>query len=134
MVVAMAVLILVFAIPAWDDIVLDHPLWFILVFAIPAWVPIVPKRPLWPYLKQSTALTAALTLFSVSEILQLIFVGCVETGVLTLDYSLAFAGIGFTACIVALGTCLGSGIKNAVGIGLSSLLSLAMWLFLVMLH
>src|SRR5260370_31141670 len=74
----------------------------ILVFAIPAWLPIALNHQIWGYLKQSTASTAALTLFTVGEILQLIFVGCVGTGVLTLDYSLTFARLGIPVCILAL--------------------------------
>jgi hypothetical protein len=107
---------------------------FILVFATPAWAPMFPNHQLGSNLRASKALVTALTLFTLSEILPLIFLGCVSTGVVTLDYSLKFACFGIPLCVLALLTALVSGIRNAVGIGISSLLSLSAWLFFIMLH
>jgi len=106
----------------------------ILAMAIPAWVPIMRNHQLWPTLRGSVVLFAALILFTTSEILQLVFLGCVSAGLLTLDYSLTFAQFGIPCCVLALVLPCVTRMKNAVGVGFSSLLSLAAWLFFISLH
>jgi hypothetical protein len=112
---------------------------FILVafmIAIPAWLPVLWTRQRWAKLKGSTVLLVALILFTVSELLQLIFVICVGTGLFTLDHSLAFAGVALPSCILAVVVAV-VGLERSArsgGVIISSFLSFAAWAFLIMLH
>lgn len=98
----------------------------IFAFAIPAWVPVIRNHLLWP------ALRLPVVLFTISEILQFVFLGCVGTGLFTLEYSRKFAAIGIPCCVLSLV----SGIRPAksAGVIVSSSLSLVGWLFFISLH
>jgi len=74
----------------------------VLAIAFPAWMPLLWEHRWWPPTnKLSSAFFAALSLFTVSEVLLLVFLYLVDRGLLTLDYSLKFAAIGIPCCMLA---------------------------------
>jgi hypothetical protein len=74
--------------------------------------------------------------FTFAAAVLLLFVVFVSAGFLTLDYSLRFAAAGVPGCILATVLAVTGGIKSPVSIGVivSSLLDLMIWLFLITLH
>jgi hypothetical protein len=97
----------------------------IFLFAIPAWLPVVLNPKSW--LRVRSAVIA----FTVSDILQLVFVIGVGVRLFPLDFSIRFAAVGAPFCIVAM--VLGVAGGN-VGVIVSGFLSLLGWLFFILLH
>jgi hypothetical protein len=106
----------------------------IALIALPAWLPIVISRNWQLAPRGSTAIILALSLFTVSEVLQLLLTVFVNFGLIPLAYSLKFAAVGFPCALLALTTAVIAGTKKSVGITVSSTLSIVAWLFLVTLH
>jgi hypothetical protein len=102
----------------------------ILVFAIPAWVPIVWNRQRWPKLRRPLIAT------TLSALVQLAFVNCVQTGLFTLDYSLRFAAAGIPCSILALvlGSKSNASSRARGTVIVSSSLPLLVRLFLITVH
>ena len=100
------------------------------VFAIPAWRPAIKHGPL------SARHRASVVVVTFAAALQLLFVVLVSYEILTLNYSLRFAAAGVPGCILATVLAITDDVKSPVSIGVivSSLLGLVMWLFLVTLH
>jgi hypothetical protein len=99
----------------------------ILLFTIPT----VPKG------KPSSISRTSVLSFALSSLLQIIFITLVDRRLLTLNYSLKFAGMGIPACIVAIvlarrGNQNGHALHGVMVISAS--LGLAMWVLLIMLH
>jgi hypothetical protein len=99
-------------------------------FAIPAWIPAIKHGPL------SARHRASVIVFTFAAAVQLLFVVLVSIGILTLDYSLRFATAGVPCCVLATVLAVTDDVKSPVSIGVmvSSLLGLAMWLLLITLH
>src|SRR5690349_15232742 len=96
-----------------------------------AWVPAIWSNPQsWPLIR------APLICASLSSLLQLTFINLVEIGAIPLAYSLRFCAIGIPCSVLAIGWAISNARKIlwSVGILISSLLTIAMWLFLAMLH
>ena len=99
-------------------------------FAIPAWRPSIKHGLL------SARHRASVIVFTFAAALQLLFVVLVSIRILTLEYSLRFAAAGVPCCVLATVLAITDDVKSPVSIGVivSSLLGLAMWLFLITLH
>ncbi|SRR6266487_4554272 len=102
----------------------------VVAISIPAWLPVIQDDPL------SLSHRRAVTAFTVSSLLQIVFLIYVEKQTITLDYSSRFAAIGVPCCILALA------LKHkditrqykSGGIMLGATLGLVMWFFLITLH
>ncbi len=106
----------------------------VVAIAGPAWIPIV-IHPGWRQtVRRSGRLMLALGLLTASESVQLVFLFFVNSGLLTLDYSLKFAAVGIPCSVFALITSVIGGVRNSVGISISSLCGILAWLFLITLH
>jgi hypothetical protein len=99
-------------------------------FAIPAW------RSTIKYAPPTNRLRIALIIFTAAAAMQLLFIVLVWTGALSLHHSLTFAAFGVPACIVAAVLALMEFGKSRIsmGVAVSCLLDLIMWLFLTTLH
>jgi hypothetical protein len=87
-------------------------------------------------LVRSQAFTVAVTLFILGELLQLIFIICVDARLITLDHSVRFAGIGvpvWSLAIIVASMSQVTLLRKAAVIG-GSLFGVGVWLFLIMLH
>ena len=106
----------------------------IVASALPAWAPILWKRQWWPPRSGFAGLYIALVFLTAGAALQLAFLFFVGSGLLELSYSHAFARVGIPCCMAAAVIAVVAGVKNAVGINVSSFLSLLIRLFVVSVH
>jgi hypothetical protein len=99
--------------------------------AAPAWVPVIWWKP------HSLVLIRVPLLFaSLSSLLQVMFVTLVAIGATSLGYSLGFCAVGISCSLFVIlwAMCNPRTILLSLGAVISSSLTIAMWLFLAMLH
>ena len=99
--------------------------------AAPAWVSAILWKPQsWPLIR------IPLTCATVSSLLQLVFINLVAIGAIPLSYSLGFCAVGMLCSVVVILWAVSrpQAILLSLGFAISSLLTIAMWLFLALLH
>jgi hypothetical protein len=99
--------------------------------AAPAWVPAIWWKPQsWPLIR------VPLVCASLSSLLQLMFINLVAVGAMPIAYSIGFCAAGIPCSLFAILWVVLNPRKILLSLGaaISSLLTIAMWLFLVMLH
>ena len=88
------------------------------------------------HLVRSRAFVAAATLFVAGELLQLVFIICLNAGLTELDSSLRFAGIGvpiWSLAIIVASISEAKVLRKAAVIG-GSVFGIGVWLFLITVH
>src|SRR5690242_17301716 len=99
--------------------------------AAPAWVPAIWWKPQsWPLIR------VPLLFATLSSLLQVMFVTLVAIGATSLGYSLGFCAVGISCSLFVIlwAMCNPRTILLSLGAVISSSLTIAMWLFLAMLH
>jgi hypothetical protein len=109
-----------------------------IVLVVIAWLPLLMRNEdLWRTLRRLPLLAASAVLFTVGALVQTLFVLFVDARVLTLEYSLRFAVIGIPCGVLAaLGglVAVSTVTRKAVGLVATSMVNLAVWFFLCILH
>jgi hypothetical protein len=109
-----------------------------IVLVVTAWLPLLMRsEDFWRTLRRLPLLAASAVLFTVGALVQALFVLFVDARVLTLDYSLRFAAFGIPCGVLAAlgGLVAVSTVKGrAVGVVATSVVNLAVWFFLCILH
>jgi hypothetical protein len=103
---------------------------FIVIVSFPAWLPMISGYPLSPRHRR------AVTVFTLSSLLQIAFVVGVSKQAVPLDYSTRFAALGVPCCIYALVLKHNDSTRTykSGGIMLGATGGLFLWLFFVTVH